>query len=511
MTEREPADDRRNGASGVPQRPTVVWWRQALSIVVTVAVVVAVFGFVFPRIADYGDVIDVIGTVDRGEWLILGALAVVFLLSYVPVLMAVLHSLRFREGFVAQTAGTAITNSLPAGGALAVALNYAMYLSWGFAPEAVTAGLATAGVWDLLGRLVLPVGAVTWIAISGEASAWMWTAAAAGIAWGTFSMVLLALILRSERLATAIAGWIDRLVNGFARLIRRGPVDMVRPVRKFRSDTMGILRYRWGRLTVATIVNHLAMSLLFLASIRAVGVSGDAVSTPWVLLSFAVGRLLTAIPVSPGGLGVVDVGYVALLGITAPSGSAELLAAGVLLFRGLSFLPPIVVGSGSWVFWRTNWSWRRDWHTAQRGSFGSRSERQDGAEDPLQQQPGRPTDHDGSDRLAGREVQPLSDGDDRGDDHPDGADEPEVRNHADDEGRLGETENAEHLAHVRRTAEHARTDEERQGRPDHPVDQPGHDAAEDSTEQADLGEGDRRPDPGQAIGQNDHHERLRGE
>ena len=387
------------GSSSVPPRPRPVWWKQALSILVTLVVVVAVFGFVFPRLADYGEVLDIVGGIDPIEWLVLAALALLFLFSYVPVLMAVLNSLRFREGFTAQTAGTAITNALPGGGALAVALNYAMYLSWGFAPEAVTAGLLTAGVWDLLGRLALPVISVTWAAALGEAAGWMWLASIGGIAWATFSIVILALILRSEELARTIAGWIDRVVNRVLGFIRRGPVHMVRPVLKFRSDTLGILRYRWVRLTLATIVNHLAMALLFLASIRAVGVSSDAVATPWVFLAFSLGRLLTMIPVSPGGLGVVDVGYVALLGITAPDGSSELLAAGVLLFRALSFLPPIVIGAGSWIFWRTNWSWRQDWRTARRGSFGS--EGQDGAGDPLEDQPGGQTQHDGADRLPG--------------------------------------------------------------------------------------------------------------
>jgi uncharacterized membrane protein YbhN (UPF0104 family) len=412
-TEASPSDD-----SSMPPRPRTVWWRQALSILLTLVVVVAVFGFVFPRLADYGDVLDIIGDIDPFEWLTLAALALLFLLSYVPVLMAVLNSLRFREGFTAQTAGTAITNSLPGGGALAVALNYAMYLSWGFAPEAVTAGLVTAGVWDLLGRLALPVISVTWAAVLGEATGWMWLASAGGIAWAAVSIVVLVLILRSAELARRIAGWIDRVVNRLLGFVHRGPVDMVQPVLKFRTDTIGILRYRWVRLTIATTVNHLAMSLLFLASIRAVGISSHAVATPWVFLAFSLGRLLTMIPVSPGGLGVVDVGYVALLGVTAPDGISELLAAGVLLFRALSFLPPIVIGAGSWIFWRTNWSWRQDWRTARRGSFGAPSEGQNGVDRHMQNEPGGPAQNDGADRPSGGEVQTLPHRHNGGDDHP---------------------------------------------------------------------------------------------
>ena len=96
--------------------------------------------------------------------------------------------------------------------------------------------------------------------------------------------------------------------------------------------------------------------------------SADDVSTPWVILAFALGRLLVMIPVSPGGLGLVDLGFIGLLTLGWGTGAnADILSAGVLLYRGLSYLPPIIVGLGSWVFWRANRSWRQDWQVARRG------------------------------------------------------------------------------------------------------------------------------------------------
>jgi hypothetical protein len=34
--------------------------------------------------------------------------------------------------------------------------------------------------------------------------------------------------------------------------------------------------------------------------------------------------------------------------------------AAVLVFRALTYLVPIPLGLGTWIFWRTNKSWRRD-------------------------------------------------------------------------------------------------------------------------------------------------------
>ena len=114
------------------------------------------------------------------------------------------------------------------------------------------------------------------------------------------------------------------------------------------------------------------MAALFVVSLRAVGVSGDDVSTAWVILAFALGRLLVMIPVSPGGLGLVDLGFLGLLTLGWGTGAnADVISAGVLLYRGLSYLPPIVAGLGSFVFWRFNRSWRRDWQIERRGEMAA--------------------------------------------------------------------------------------------------------------------------------------------
>jgi uncharacterized protein (TIRG00374 family) len=74
------------------------------------------------------------------------------------------------------------------------------------------------------------------------------------------------------------------------------------------------------------------------------------VSWAEVLAAFAFVRLITALPITPGGLGVVELGLTAAL-IAAGGDRAE-VAASVLLYRALTYLPPIPIGVALYLRWR---------------------------------------------------------------------------------------------------------------------------------------------------------------
>jgi uncharacterized membrane protein YbhN (UPF0104 family) len=69
------------------------------------------------------------------------------------------------------------------------------------------------------------------------------------------------------------------------------------------------------------------------------------------LFAFGVSRLGTFIPISPGGLGTVD-GVLAALLVSAGSATAADALAAVLIWRALTFLPGMALGSASFVAWR---------------------------------------------------------------------------------------------------------------------------------------------------------------
>src|SRR6185437_5446071 len=72
---------------------------------------------------------------------------------------------------------------------------------------------------------------------------------------------------------------------------------------------------------------------------------------------FAFARLLTALPFTPGGLGVIELALIT--GLSAAGGARADVAAAVLVFRALTYVLPIPLGALAYVFWRRNKSWRR--------------------------------------------------------------------------------------------------------------------------------------------------------
>jgi putative heme transporter len=137
---------------------------------------------------------------------------------------------------------------------------------------------------------------------------------------------------------------------------------------RFRGKALGVLRRQWLLITATTILSHLSLYAVLLIALRDVGVSNDEVGWVPVLAAFAFVRLVSAIPITPGGLGVVELGLTAALGAGLPHHTRNQVAAAVLVFRALTWLAPIPLGVGAWLFWRTNSSWR---HTVdERGSSG---------------------------------------------------------------------------------------------------------------------------------------------
>ena len=106
----------------------------------------------------------------------------------------------------------------------------------------------------------------------------------------------------------------------------------------FRADIVALLEHRWLRITATSLVSHLSLFAVLLIALRHVGVSNDEVSWQQVLAAFAFVRLLSAVPITPGGLGLVELGLTAALGSGLPDGTKNQIAAAVLLYRALTWL-----------------------------------------------------------------------------------------------------------------------------------------------------------------------------
>jgi len=134
-------------------------------------------------------------------------------------------------------------------------------------------------------------------------------------------------------------------------LIRRPPVRWSgETLVAFRRDTIGLLRRRWHLLTLATLAGQLTVFLLLLASLRTLDVSSTEVSAIEAFAAWSLVRLLGSLPITPGGLGVVEVGLTtALVGF---GGDNDQVVAAVLVYRFLTIVPTLVIGLIAALTWR---------------------------------------------------------------------------------------------------------------------------------------------------------------
>src|SRR5436190_14528138 len=107
-----------------------------------IAVIVATFVFLLPRIADYRDVWGVVKALSWRDLALLAGATLLNLATYAPPWMAALPGLHFRQAFVVTQASTASTFVAPGGPAVGMALSFTMFRAWGFELEPVSLAVA---------------------------------------------------------------------------------------------------------------------------------------------------------------------------------------------------------------------------------------------------------------------------------------------------------------------------------------------------------------------------------
>ncbi|MGH9054744.1 MAG: lysylphosphatidylglycerol synthase transmembrane domain-containing protein, partial [Acidimicrobiales bacterium] len=102
-------------------------------------------------------------------------------------------------------------------------------------------------------------------------------------------------------------------------------------------------RTDWARAVTMSVCNWLADCACLTLSFIAVGAG-----VPWhgLLLAYGAAQLAAVLPITPGGLGVVE-GSLTVALVTFGGGKASTVAA-VLLYRLISFWLVLPVGWGSW-------------------------------------------------------------------------------------------------------------------------------------------------------------------
>jgi uncharacterized membrane protein YbhN (UPF0104 family) len=332
--------------------------RLALRGLCVIAAVAFLWLAVISRMADMSAVWDHISGLGLMECAVLGAIAVASLLAYGFVLTSAMPGLSFSQATVVSQSSTAVANTMPAGGAMGVAVSYRYYTSWGFAPSAISRNVMVTGIWNLFAKLVLPVIAVVAIVSTGGSAGGLVVAASVGVVVLAVTAAGAIVLLSSEAGARKVGAWIGRVVERTRRILRRpGTQDGAAAGVRFRAETIDLLRHCSVRLSAAMLVSHLSVFVVLLWSLRATGVTAAQVGAAEVLASFAIVRLASAVPLTPGGAGLVEAGLAGAL--IAAGGARASVVAGVLVFRTLTFVLPLPAGLATYVIWRRKARWRK--------------------------------------------------------------------------------------------------------------------------------------------------------
>ncbi len=314
-------------------------------------VVVLTFAVVLPRIASYTDVWDVVKGLDTTWLLALGATVVVNVVTYAPPWMIALPGLRFRQALPFTQASTALTYVAPGGGIVGMAGSYGLLRTWGFGSSDVARAVTLTGIWNQLANLLLPVVAVVLLTMEAQRNALLTTVAVIGASVFAVAVVLLMLVFWSDALARGIGEVCERALNRILRVLRRGGVaGWDERLVHFRRATVDLIRRRWPWLTLAAIVGNVTVFVVLLVSLRAVGIGSSEITWVEAFAGWSLARALQLIPLTPGGVGPVELGMTGVL-VGFGGANAEVVAA-VLIYRAFTVVPTLLLGLATMAAWR---------------------------------------------------------------------------------------------------------------------------------------------------------------
>jgi putative heme transporter len=327
--------------------------RKILRAALPAVLVAVIFFLALPRFASYRGVWASVDAMTWPQALLVAAAAAVSMVASWTVICAVLPSIRLREAAVVTLGSGAVANTLPAGGALAMGVSWAMLSGWGISTSDYVLYSLVSGIWNVFARLALPVIALLVMATASRPGVSLITAAAAGLALLIAAAAGFGLLLHSEPFSLLAGRALQRALALACRLARRPPPpDAAGWLPGFRRRTAATITTRGWRITAATAAGNLTLWLVLLACLRGTGLSQSQVPWQTSLAAFAFVRLLTALPVTPGGLGITELGLVTILAAGADHRASAQVTAAVLLYRAVTYLPTIPLGALACLVWR---------------------------------------------------------------------------------------------------------------------------------------------------------------
>ncbi len=259
-------------------------------------------------------------------------------------------ALRTRGWFAVVTAGlsgNAVTDSLPGGDAAGAAVQFSMLTAAGFDTD-------TFSLLGVGGLLALPLFALPAILAGAPVSPGLVHTALLGIAGFVLYTIFGVIILRTQRPLAALGraaqslwNWITRGWNRITHGHRPPVTGLDKRLLTQRDTIRAVLDRKWWQAVLLT-AGRLGFDFgCLLAALRATGADPRP---SLVLLAYSAANIVALLPVTPGGLGLVEASLSGLLILAGVRPGYAFLA--TLAYRVASYWLPLLAGPPAYLLYR---------------------------------------------------------------------------------------------------------------------------------------------------------------
>lgn len=301
-------------------------------------VATVLYYFVFPLIPDFRRAWRELQRVEPALLAVGLALEMVALWCYAPLMQSALGEAgrkvsRWRL-YRIQMSTRALSSIVPGGSAASSALGYRLLTLSGVAGPDAGFALATVGIGSaVVLNLLLWLALIISIPIRGV-NAFYGSAALVGVIVMGFAGTLVFGLMNGQGRSEKVIRWI-------ARHVRMNPDKAALVLHRLAERLEQLIsdKQLLGRVAMWASLNWILDAAALWVFLRAFGITmdGDA-----LLIAFGISNVLAAVPITPGGLGYVDTGYIGMLaGFGAPARRATL---GVASYRFAQLFFPIILG-----------------------------------------------------------------------------------------------------------------------------------------------------------------------
>lgn len=322
--------------------------REVVQSTVGMAVVVLLIAYGLPYLLDtsWAAIWAQLSRVRPGTAVLMGLLLLGGLFCYTWVVMGSLPGVGHVQALKINAVASTIANLVPLGAAVGVGVSWMMLRTWGFSKSAISSSFLVTAVWNVLARVTLPViGCLVVVAGPIDAPRVIVSGAYVAGAIGTAVVVVCAVMIFSDRVAAAVSRVLRTVLSPVSRAVREGRgVDQLVTDQRARIEV--VVRSGWWRMTLGMTGQFVLLFGLYWVAARVVGLDLPVAE---LICAYTFRQLLTVMAVTPGGLGVTEVGTAGILVLFGADGGAA--SATALLYAIYAHLVVVPFGLAALSTW----------------------------------------------------------------------------------------------------------------------------------------------------------------